>query len=94
MLSGFKRTQDFRPFPQYSQREKWLALPEARKNLYIFSAETTSVLAWVYYFLREQLEQIEPFIPRRIKFELERRIFVPYDLKNDMKWMGLDNAGP
>ena len=56
----------------------------------LFSAETGSLLAWVYHFLKDVLEEAVPHvIVDRMQYELNRRILEPY-LQYDMPWMGLD----
>ncbi len=54
----------------------------------LFSAETASLLTWVYYFLKNVLDTVSPLICKRIKYEINRRIIEPYLKWNHMRWMG------
>ncbi|MBD2863772.1 heparinase II/III domain-containing protein [Paenibacillus oceani] len=54
----------------------------------IFASETGMTLAMVYYLLKDQLDQIEPLVSRRIKRELKRRIINPFLTRYDYWWMG------
>ncbi len=54
----------------------------------LFSAETGELLAWTYYLLAPQLDQINPLIAKRIVYETECRILTPYLEHNDWGWMG------
>lgn len=54
----------------------------------LFSAETGVLLAWTYYLLAPQLDQINPLIAKRIVYETERRILTPYLEHDDWGWMG------
>lgn len=44
-----------------------------------------SLLSWVYYFMHEEFDKIDPEISRRLYRELDERIMKPY-LKNDSFW--------
>jgi len=69
------------------------ALPniEAPMNIDLFSAETASTLAWVYYLLHDELDKQSPLVTRRIELELSRRIFEPYLADKSFWWMGFNN---
>jgi hypothetical protein len=71
-------------------------LPNIEDPVYIdlFSAETGSLLSWVYYFLGESIEKISPLVKRRIELEMTRRIFQPYLEHDDFHWMGLTHDEP
>ena len=70
------------------------ALPdvEAPMNIDLFSAETGSTLAWVYYLLHDELDTQSPLIARRIALELQRRIFNPYLADERFWWHGYDGG--
>ena len=55
----------------------------------LFAAETGTTIAWTYYFLKEQLEEITPVITQRMEIEIEKRIFAPVLEREDFWWMGL-----
>ena len=44
-----------------------------------------SLLSWVYYFMHEEFDKIDPEISRRLYRELDERIMKPY-LNNDSFW--------
>lgn len=48
----------------------------------LFSAETSTFLAWVDYFLGDKLDAISPQIRKRIYFETNNRIFQPLMTKH------------
>lgn len=60
----------------------------------LFSAETGSLLAWIYYFLNKDLENYSPSLNLRIIAELKRRITLPYMHHNDFWWMGFSGVKP
>ena len=52
-----------------------------------------AMLSWVYYFMHEEFDKIDPEISRRLYSELDRRIMTPY-LENDSYWwLALDYKG-
>lgn len=53
----------------------------------IFSTNTASTLAWIYYFLHWEFDKISPIISRRIKHEINTKILEPYYERNDFWWM-------
>lgn len=53
------------------------------------AAETASLFAWTYYFLKEELDAVSPVISQRIYREVNRRVFEPA-LNLDHWWMGFD----
>ena len=60
----------------------------------LFSAETGSLMSWVYYFLGDAIEDKAPLVKRRIEIEMEKRILKPYLERDDFGWMGLDHDDP
>jgi hypothetical protein len=48
----------------------------------LFSAETSTFLAWVDYFLGDKLDAVSPQIRKRIYFETNNRVFVPLMTKH------------
>ncbi len=51
----------------------------------LFAAETSSLLAWTYYLLGDELNKITPQITERLKAECKKRIILP-NLENDDFW--------
>ncbi|RME64578.1 MAG: heparinase, partial [Caldilineae bacterium] len=54
----------------------------------LFAAETSNLLAWVYYLLGERLDTVSPLVRERIAYEIDRRILTPLLERNDFHWMG------
>ena len=55
----------------------------------LFSAQTAATLAWTLYFMEDKLDAISPRIARRVRREIERRIFTPFAIHDDFWWMGM-----
>lgn len=65
-----------------------LPLPDACDPvLELFSCETGAILSTVLYLLEDELNKVSPFIAKRIRYELNNRVFVPY-LNRHFWWMG------
>ena len=65
-----------------------LPLPDAISPvLELFSCETGAILATTLYLLEDELNAVSPFISKRIRYELNHRIFEPY-LNCHFWWMG------
>ena len=58
----------------------------------LFACETGAVLATASYLLSPVFDDFSPFLTKRIRYELERRIFIPYQ-KRHFWWMG-DGISP
>lgn len=54
----------------------------------LFSAQTAGILALTAHLLGDALDGVATLIRRRIRRELERRIFTPFMTRDDMWWMG------
>ncbi len=57
----------------------------------LFSAETGSLLAWIYYLAGDILNRQTPIICSRILYELNRRIVIPYMTNDKHWWMGFSD---
>lgn len=76
------------PHNTYVRDMPQLPLPDATEPvLDLFACETGAVLATVYYLLKERLDEVSPFIAKRIMRELKFRVFEPY-LGRHFWWMG------
>lgn len=79
------------PHNTYVRDMPQLPLPDATAPvLDLFACETGAVLATASYLLSQKLDEISPFIIKRIKHELSLRIFTPY-LNCHFWWMGNEN---
>lgn len=65
-------------------------LPDKR-NPYIdlFAAQTAAEMAYTLFLLEEKLNEATPLISRRIRQEIEERIFFPFMTHDDFWWMGM-----
>lgn len=54
----------------------------------LFAAETGALMAWTYYLLKPELDQINPLVAKRMVSETDRRILTPFLQRNDWGWMG------
>jgi hypothetical protein len=64
------------------------------KYIQLFSAETGSVLSWVYYFLAGPIAAVAPQALNRLVFEMKDRLLAPYLEHDDYHWMGLNHDQP
>jgi len=80
----------------HSKKKPPIELPSIEEKIYVdlFSAETGSLLAWVYYFLGDTIGNLSPVIKRRMELEMERHLLVPYLETDDFNWMGLNHNDP
>ncbi len=71
-----------------------LPLPDAEEPvLDLFACETAAVLATVCYLIGEQLDGFDPVICKRIRHELETRIFQPYLSEHFYRWKVRGDGG-
>ena len=72
--------------PQAAERP----LPDIQ-NPYIdlFAAQTAATLSYIIRMLGDRLDRVSPLIVRRVKLELENRIFLPFFSRDDFWWMGI-----
>ncbi len=65
-------------------------LPDV-ENPYIdlFAAQTAATLCYALYLLGDELNALSPLIGRRVRLELEKRIFLPFFTRDDFWWMGM-----
>lgn len=72
----------------YHRNSPSLPLPDIQEPvLDLFACETGALLATIHYLLEEQLNSISPCITKRIRYELNHRIYEPY-LSKHFWWMG------
>ena len=58
----------------------------------LFSAETSALMAFVLYFLRDKLDAVTPIISERMVYEIRRRGIQPYIDRVDQWWRGYDKT--
>jgi len=54
----------------------------------LFSAQTAMILSLTDHLVGDVLDEAAPVVRRRIRAELERRIFTPFMVHDDFWWMG------
>ncbi|MCL2815098.1 MAG: heparinase II/III-family protein, partial [Oscillospiraceae bacterium] len=71
-------------------------LPDIEYETFVdlFSAETGSAISFVYYFLKDIIEERSPTVKRRMEIEVDRRILAPYLKYNHFWYMGLEGTRP
>jgi hypothetical protein len=63
-------------------------LPDVQEPIVdLFAADTAAVLSWTHYLLGAQLNQLNPMITSRIRFEVKRRVLDPAFERDDFLWM-------
>ena len=65
-----------------------------RVTVDLFAAETAANLAWILYLIGDQLGEACDAIPRRIAYEIDRRVVGPFLEYDDFWWMGLASDEP
>jgi hypothetical protein len=87
--------ETFWGLPAHSGMQKSGAgLPDAREPVIdLFAAETGVTLAYVHYLVGARLRTVSPLLSVRIAAEVKRRILDPGLMRDDFKWMGLDDKG-
>ncbi len=68
---------------------QYILADSTRPVIDLFAAETGALLAWVAALLQKELDEVSPFIVKRIQHELSLRIIEPY-LNRHFWWMGKD----
>ena len=70
-------------------QKKGSGLPDVKEQTVdLFAAETGMLLAWTYYLLGDDLDEISPLIRERIHYEIQRRIISVNLERDDFWWMG------
>lgn len=59
-------------------------------TLELVQGNVSQMLSWIYYFLHEEFDRMDPEISRRLKSELVRRELDPYLTETSYWWMGFD----
>ncbi len=65
-----------------------------RVTLDLFAAETGANLAWTLYLIGDRLGEECDAIPRRMEYEIEKRVLQPFLVYDDFGWMGLVHDNP
>jgi hypothetical protein len=54
----------------------------------LFAAETSALLSWIHFLLADRLNQISPLVTQRIEREIQARILIPAQERDNFWWMG------
>ena len=54
----------------------------------LFAAQTAMILSFVVYLTGAALDSVTPQVTRRVHLEIEKRILVPFETRDDFWWMG------
>lgn len=68
-----------------------IAFPDHKEQIIeLVSGDIGSLLSWVHYFLRGELDKQVPLLSERLRYEIKRRILDPYMQINHLWWMGFE----
>lgn len=56
----------------------------------LVAGDVGAMLSWVYYFMHDALDKVNPVIAPRMEYELRRRILEPYQQRTDFWWMAFE----
>jgi Heparinase II/III-like protein. len=75
------------------QKEK-TSLPSYKEHIIDLTAgDLGSFLAWTYYFLKEEMDKVQPLIAERLRANLQDRVLDPYMNRSNFWWQAF-NATP
>ncbi|MEI7423739.1 MAG: heparinase II/III family protein [Prolixibacteraceae bacterium] len=75
------------------QHEK-TALPSPKENIIdLTSGDMGAFFAWTWYFLKDEMDKIQPMISERLRKNLQDRILDPYMNRSNFWWQAF-NASP
>lgn len=60
------------------------------KVLELVSTDVAASFSWIYYFLREEFDKINPLFSQRLYTEIKERIMEPYMKESRFWWMAFD----
>jgi hypothetical protein len=67
------------------------SLPDNRKHVIDLTAgDLGSMLAWVYYYLHEEFDKLNPVISERLRSELQARVLDTFANDHSFWWMAFD----
>lgn len=55
----------------------------------LFAAQTAMILSLTCQLLAKKLDNISPLLRRRVRDEIERRVLIPFETRDDFWWMGI-----
>lgn len=71
------------------------SLPDYKEHVIDLTAgDMGSLMSWIYYFFREEFDQVDPVISERLKTAIRVRILEPYMQRDDFWWQAMGNYKP
>jgi len=56
----------------------------------LMAGDMGSLLSWIHYFLKEEMDNVNPEISKRLNHHIRSRIIEPYMERNDMWWQAFE----
>lgn len=67
------------------------SLPSLDENVIDLGAGSlASLLSWTYYFLKDEMDKVNPIISKRLRKNLQERIMDTYMTRSDLWWQGFN----
>ena len=74
------------------QRTKRSLPSDLQPVLDLREAEMGQLMSWIYYFLKDEIDKVDPEISRRMRHEIQVKVLDPY-LNDTFSWMGRGAKG-
>ena len=75
--------------PAYQSSKR--SLPQADTHVFdLMAGDLGSLLSWIYFFLKPEMDQVNPEISKRLKTHIHERIIQPYMERNDFWWQAFE----
>lgn len=63
------------------------SLPSHKEHVIdLTSADLASYLAWTYYFLKDEMDKVNPLVSERLRTNIQERVLDPYMERSDFWW--------
>ncbi len=56
----------------------------------LLAGDMGSMLSWIHYFLKNEMDKVNPEIASRLKMNIQSRVIQPYLTRNDMWWQAFE----
>lgn len=68
-------------------------LPDPSENiLALYQGNNSQLLSWIWYFLRDEIDAVQPGLSQLLRTRLQERALDPYIERDDFWWMGFDKT--
>ncbi len=69
------------------------SLPSPKEHVIDLTVgDVGSLLAWTYYFLKDEMDKVNPLISERLRDDLQERVLDPYMNRSDFWWQAFDST--